>query len=504
MKKYFIKHSLIGLTALILVGGCEDFLEQEVPGAITADVFYETEDEAMQATVAIYDILSAHYSQAWSSMYMIKTLPSDESFAGGSGQGDQPDYQTLDDFVHGSENEIINRVWRLTYGAVTLANRVVNNVEPSTDIRIQAIAEAKTLRAYAYLDLVSLWGEVPLVLDDVPAEVWTTTARASKAEIYAQIEQDLTEAIAVLPLKSEYQAAERYKVSKGTAQALLGKAHLYQEEWNEAAEQFDAVIASGEYELESSVAVAFSRNSEFGRESVFEISYSSSQNYGGFPWDWRPESNIQIQLMGPRGDYYSKAPADSLNGGWGFNIPTEKIWNAFESFGSDNERKWANIMSEEELRAMGGDWTAPDAYEYTGYLRRKYGTFSSETGAPDATLNYGTNWRMIRYADVLLMASEAHFRAGDAPKALEYLNMVRERSELEPLSGLTGDALFMAIVRERQVELAFEGFRFIDLVRWGLADEELAEFGFTPGKHELLPIPIIDVRTYGLEQNPGY
>jgi hypothetical protein len=504
MKRNFIKHALIGLTALILSGGCEDFLEQEVPGAITADVFYETEAEAMQATVAIYDILSAHYSQAWSSMYMLKTLPSDESFAGGSGPGDQPAYQALDDFTHGAENDAINRVWRLTYGAVTLANRVINNVEPSTDIRRQAIAEAKTLRAYAYLDLLSLWGDVPLVLDDVPAEEWTTTARAPKAEVYAQIEQDLTEAIAVLPVKSEYQAAERYKVSKGTAQALLGKAHLFQEEWSEAAEQFDAVINSGQYGLESSVAVAFSNDSEFGKESVFELSYSSTQNYGGFPWDWRPESNIQIQLMGPRGDYYTKAPSDSLNGGWGFNIPTEKIWNAFEDSDTSEERKWANIMSEEELKAMGGNWTAPDAYEYTGFLRRKYGTFSTETGAPDAALNYGTNWRMIRYADVLLMAAEAHFRAGTESQAITYLNMVRERSELDPIEGLAGEALFMAIVRERQLELAFEGFRFIDLVRWGLADEELVEYGFVPGKHEVLPIPIIDVRTYSLQQNPGY
>ena len=495
----------MGFTALMLAGGCEDFLEQEVPGAITADVFYETDEEAAQAVIAIYDVMTAHYSQAWSSMYLVKTLPSDESYAAGSGPGDQPDYQTLDNFTHGAENDIINKTWRLTYAAITLANRVINNVEPTNDFRERLIAEAKVLRAYAYMDLVSLWGDVPLVLKDVRAEEWTSTPRAPKAEVWAQIEKDLKEATEELPLKSAYSAGEKFRVSKGTAQALLGKAHLYQEEWTAAADQFKEVIDSDQFGLEPSVAVAFSKAGEFGKESLFEISYSPSRNYdwGNFPWDWRPESNIQIQLMGPRADYYTKAPGDSLNGGWGFNVPTAKIWNAFVASGASDERKWANIMSEAELKALGGNWSAPDAYEYTGYFRRKYGTYSTEAGGPVGDLNYGTNWRLIRYADVLLMAAEANFRAGREAQALEYLNRVRKRSELVPVAA-SGDALFMAIVKERQLELAFEGFRYIDLVRWGMAEEELRAEGFVAGKHELLPIPFVDVRTYGLKQNPGY
>ncbi|MBW3546265.1 MAG: RagB/SusD family nutrient uptake outer membrane protein, partial [Bacteroidetes bacterium] len=375
-----------------------------------------------------------------------------------------------------------------------------------TELQKRVIGEAKALRANAYLDLVSLWGDVPKVLKELAPSEWTTTGRAPKEEIYALIEQDLTEAIAVLPLKSAYSSGDQFRVSKGAAQALLGKAHLYQEKWSQAAEQFEHVITSGQYALESSIGVVFSEAGEFGRESILEISYNKNENYdwGNLPWDWRPESNVHIQLMGPRADFYSKAPSDSLLGGWGFNVPTEKLYQAFAAAGElDSERRWATLFSEAELEAMGGNWSVEDAYDFEGYFQRKYGSYASQAGGPVTELNYGTNWRLIRYADVLLMAAEAHYRAGSEPKAQEYINMVRERSELDPISP-AGEALFQAIVMERQLELAFEGFRYIDLVRWDMAAQELGDLGFESGKHEVLPIPAEDIRTAGLQQNDRY
>ena len=140
----------------------------------------------------------------------------------------------------------------------------------------------------------------------------------------------------------------------------------------------------------------------------------------------------------------------------------------------------------------------PTLHDYEGFIRRKYGTYTTETGsAGDSPLNMGTNWRLIRYADVLLMAAEAYFRDGNPGLALDYVNEVRRRSNVPDLATLT----FEHIVRERQLELAFEGFRYIDLVRWGLAEQELGSLGYVAGKHDLLPIPIVDVRSYGLEQN---
>jgi starch-binding outer membrane protein, SusD/RagB family len=264
------------------------------------------------------------------------------------------------------------------------------------------------------------------------------------------------------------------------------------------------VITSNQYSLASSVGAAFSRNHEFGPESIFEISYTNGRSYdwGNFPWGGAPESNIHIQLMGPRGDYYTKAPADSLTAGWGFILPKQKLWDAYVAAGDVNRRK-QTIMSEVELKAAGGNWTNATAYDYEGFFQRKYGSFTSQTGTPIGELNYGTNWRHIRYADVLLMAAEAYYRANNEPKARGYINLVRQRSGLPDIS-TSGTALFSSIVLERQLELAFEGVRYPDLVRWGLAAQELGPLGFKPNKHELLPIPDYDVRTGSLTQNQGF
>jgi hypothetical protein len=209
--------------------------------------------------------------------------------------------------------------------------------------------------------------------------------------------------------------------------------------------------------------------------------------------------------MGPRSDYYTKAPNDSLLAGWGFNCPKKKLYDAYVAAG-DVQRRTTTVMSEAELKAAGGNWSAPTAYGYDGYFQRKYGSFSQQTnssGSAIPELNYGTNWRLIRYADVLLMAAEAYYRAGNEPQARTYLTQVRNRSGLGAATA-TGTALFNAIVTERQLELAFEGFRFIDLVRWGLADQELSSLGFKKGKNEVLPIPNQDVITAGLKQNTNY
>jgi hypothetical protein len=502
MKSYW-NNFAISTLALLILGGCKKFLDQPVTGALPEQEFYKTDLDATQALTAVYDMMQAHYNNNWGSLYMIKTLLSDESNAGGADAGDQPGYQTIDQYNFDAANDKVRDAWRMLYFTIYRANKVINKTKPETDLRRRLIAEAKAIRAYNYFELVSLWGDVPLVLDDIAPADYTKTGRKPKIQVYVQIEKDLQDAISVLPPKSSYSAGDKFRASKGMAQALLGKVYLYQQNWSEAAEQFEEVIASAQYGLAPSIGAAFSKAYEFGTESLFEISYTSDRSYdwSNFPWTSQPESNIHIQLMGPRSDYYTKAPGDSLLGGWGFNLPKKKIWDAFVSVG-DVERRRQIVMSKTELLGMGGNWTNDNAWGYEGYFQRKYGSFSTQTGGPINELNYGTNWRLIRYADVLLMASEANYRVNNDPKAREYLNMVRRRAALADVTA-GGTALFDAIVKERQLELAFEGFRFTDLVRWGLAQQELGPLGYQ-AKHSLLPIPDYDVKTGGLTQNPGY
>lgn len=507
MKSFLIKSTIISAACLTLATGCKkNFLDQQVPGALDVNQFYKTDQDATQAVTAIYDLMTAHYNGFWASSYVVKTMLSDESNAGGSGPGDQEGYQRLDDFTFDAQNDKVQGAWNLNYGAIYRANNVINKVDQGTNLRKRLVAEAKFLRAINYLDLVTLWGDVPLVTTEITPSQFNTTPRAKKADVYALIVKDLQDAIAALPEKSAYSSGDRFRASKGAAEALLGRAYLYQQKWSEAATQLEAVINSGQYSLEPTIGITFSKAGEFGNESLFEINYTDyNYNWGNFPWGWQPESNIHIQLMGPRSDYYVKAPSDSLLGGWGFNVPKKKLYDAYVAAGDDVRRK-QTVMSVAELKAMGGDWTTNNAWEFEGYFQRKYGSFGGQTngsGGNTPELNYGTNWRLIRYADVLLMAAEAEYRAGREPVALGFINQVRRRSNLPDISA-GGTALFQAIVTERQLELAFEGFRFIDLVRWGLAQQELGPLGFKTGKHEVLPIPAQDVRTAGLTQNAGY
>ncbi|WP_295127482.1 RagB/SusD family nutrient uptake outer membrane protein [uncultured Chitinophaga sp.] len=510
MKNSILKISTLSLATIMLAGGCsKSFLDQEIPGRAPIDGFYKTDADAMQATSAVYDFLSEHYNFGWSSITLVKTFPSDESNAGGSGPGDQPGYQALDDFTFDSQNEAVFGAWRMSYYTIARANLVINNVKPENTLRKRLIAESKAIRAYNYLELVSLWGDVPIVLKTIGLSEFQQTPRKPKAEVYAQIEKDLNEAIPDLPLKSEYSAADKFRMSKGTAQALLGKALLYQEKWAPAAAAFDLVIKSGQYDLEPDFAKVFSLAGEFGLESLFEVNYISNVPYdwGNFPWDngRALESNIHIQLMGPRGDYYKKAPADSLVAGWGFNVPKAKLYDAYVAAG-DVKRRTNTVMSVVELKAAGGDWTSPTSWDFEGFLQRKYGSYGGQTnssGGAVGELNYGTNWRLLRYADVLLMAAEAYYRAGDEDRARTELKKVRLRANLGEVTA-GGNALFEAIVLERQLELAFEGYRYVDLVRWGRAATELGPLGFTANKNEVLPIPNNDDLVSGIGQNDNY
>ena len=491
---------------LLAISSCKkEFLDVDPIGKLSEDLFYTTDEDATMAIMAAYDILQWMHARDWNSAYLVKTFPSDESNVGGENSGDQPPLQELDFFVYGPSNATITAVWQSNYYGIYRANKVIEKVQPETDLRKQIIAEAKFLRAWFYFEIVSMYGTGPLVLKElVPSEYGQPFASAD--EIYQQIEIDLTEAIADLPLKSEYAADDIWRASKGAAQTLLGKSYLYQQKWSDAAATFEQVISSGEYQLQENYSSLFLAESEYGLESIFEVIYVSTEGYVETTFQWGGnrgmENNITWQLTGPRADWF--VPGSSgIIGGWGFNCPRESSYQVFIEEGDVTRRQYS-VISLAELKSMGGNWKKDDAWGWDGYIRIKYTTWAIETnesGGAVARFNYGTNLRLLRYADVLLMAAEANYRAGNNDKAGDYLNMVRDRANLDPYEG----DIFQAIVRERQMELCFEGVRFLDLIRWGMADDVLGEFGFVAGKNELYPIPQDEMRNNSnAVQNPGY
>ncbi len=497
---------LFAVALTIMITACsKDFLEVDPIGKMSVEKFYKTDEDASRAIIAAYDILQWMNARDWNSSYLVKTFPSDESNVGGGDAGDQPPYQELGKFTYGPSNAPITAVWQSNYFGIYRCNLVLNNVTDDSDLKKRILAEARFLRAYYYFEIVSMFGQGPLILNELaPSEYSQPFANA--ATIYAQIEKDLNEAIASLPEKSQYAEADKFRASKGAAQALLGKALLYQKKYAESAAAFETLINSGVYALQADFSTLFLKESEFGIESIFEVSWTTTSGYdwGTFQWGGNRamENNITWQLTGPRGDYFV-AGSTGLIGGWGFNYPHQAAYDVFVAAG-DTVRKPASILSLADLRALGGDWTNESSYGWDGCIRVKYGTRMDETSGENGAvpeLNYGTNLRLIRFADVLLMAAEANHMAGNDAKAATYLNQVRERAKLAPF---TGD-IMQAIKTERQLELVFEGVRFLDLVRWGDAATVLGPFGFVSGKHEVFPIPQDEMRNNSqATQNNGY
>lgn len=517
MKKIIYKLTFIaGLVLMLISCNQDDFLDKPVYGLIKEEDYYKTEEELQEGIFACYDVLQWAYAADWNSMYVVKSFPADETHAGGGSDGDQPPYQQLDDYSFTAENKPIEHCFKAMYFGIMRANTIINIATPDTPKKTQLIAEAKALRAYFYFELVSMWGGVPLRLT-VPKAGDFAMEKSTPEQIYAQIHKDLNEAIPNLPKKSEYAAEMRFRISKGTAQAINGKAYLYQKMYPESATAFNDVITSNEYDLAPDFSKIFLKGSEYGLESLFEIGYVTTAGYdwGNFKWDGSRamENNVNWQLMGPRSDYF-KSGTSGLNAGWGFNYPTSEMAEAFDDEG-DLIRKNASLLSVADLRSkFGGDWVvdkdldwtqAPPVWGMDGYFRLKYGSLAAETGTPVAELNYGTNVRLIRYADVLLMAAEANLLAGNTTDAQSYFTAVRDRVDL-PVKTVTLDA----IKTERRLELAFEGFRFLDLIRWGDAAAVLKNQGFKKNgnfveKHKLYPIPAAEVlNNPKMTPNPGW
>jgi hypothetical protein len=215
-----------------------------------------------------------------------------------------------------------------------------------------------------------------------------------------------------------------------------------------------------------------------------------------------------------------------INGGWGFGYPTTNILQAYRDAG-DSVRLHGNIATESEIVADSGSLRNTITHNYPwgcpGFIRAKYTTWADETAGPVGELNFGTNFRIMRYADALLMAAEAYLGSGDEPSARPLINEVRNRVNLPDVNPVT----LADIKTERQLELYCEGSRYQDLARWGDAATVLEHqgqsipsgilvggvlqwisnpaAGFTINKNERFPIPFNEISANpNVTQNPGY
>lgn len=518
MKKY-IQYTAIVLP-LLASSSCSDFLDKEPLDQRIDTNFYKTESDAMEALVAVYDVLQWNTVQGYHPTDMLADIASDDAYAGGASRTDAPNIVEVDQHNIRTANSEMYGLYRKAYIGIGRSNVLlekIGGVSASDSFKSRVAAEAKFLRAYFYFDLVRFFENVPLILKTLsPAEA--VQPQVAPAEVYNQIAKDLWEAKDALP-------AERLKdgrVSKWAAEALLARVYLfyngvYKQNLNTGAETIDRtqalnllkdIINNSGHQLLDNYADNFKRANEFSDESVFEIAYSDLRTWGDWGFIQGGEGNIGVQMRGPRVDEPGK---EQFERGWSFSTATQSLVNAFEA---NDPRKEATLLADTEFAS-----TISKGFQHTGYFNEKYTTakeYKPSGGTPE--LNWGNNYRAIRYADVLLMAAELEAVGGNITAAQPYLNEVRDRVGLSEKT-----ATLENIYAERRVELALEGIRYFDLLRRGVdvasaaitttlrgpnyeGDQVDFNITFNTARKGFFPIPQaeIDVLNGQLDQNDGY
>jgi hypothetical protein len=483
------------LWLLFIPIACEDFLEKPPQGELTQANFPSTEGDALLATNAVYNTFRE--SNFNSGLFPLTDIMSDDANKGSNPDDAAFSVGPFDRFEHIKTEGTILRWWNTLYKAVRRANVVIEKVPAinmDETLRNRYVGEARFLRAVFYFDLVRAWGGVPLLVSVDPQVL----PRSSEEDVYEFIEEDLLFAINNLPAKPDYGSSTNLgRATKGAAQALLAKVYLVQEKWPDAAAKALDVINSGDYNLETDFDDANSVNGEHGIESVFEISAFGSE---GLQNGGNQYANVQAVRGTP-------------NRGWGFNRPTLSLRSSFEP--GDPRLESTVIYLGEVLDGVTilGDGVTPDE-SVDSHGQPEIECYNQKVWTPGNTVppSFGHNRRVIRYAEVLLIAAEALNENNNPSQALVYLNQVRQRARegnnaiLPDITNTNKDQLRDIILQERRVELAMEGHRFWDLVRTRKAEAVLGPLGFVKGKHELLPIPQteIDLTQGALEQNPGW
>lgn len=489
------KNWLLCLAAVAVFGGCKkDFLDRNPKGQLTFDTYFETEDHAVWATNAIYQKFRT-WEMAAFPWIGITDIISDDADKG-STDNDGLYLLEIDNFTFDATNVAFSGAWAGHYQTIFRANLAIENI-PEIDmdetLKNRLIGEAKFLRAYTYFRLVQWFGDIPLITRQLNDDEYFTQERSPKEEVYDFIEQDLLDAIAVLPEKSEYAAKDLGRATKGAAKGILTKLYMVKKDFANAEKYALEIINSGEYQLLERYADNFLPVGEHGAESVFETGAVA----------------IQAPVVGP-----GATPFNMIQGvrgvpnlGWGFNRPSDALVASYEA---GDPRRQATIIYVGEV-LPDGSTIVEDNPEILNERYNQKAWVPAHAGLQD---NGPGNIRILRYADILLLAAEALNENGKSAEALIYLEMVRSRARgannfiLPPVTTTDQDELRQIIYHERRVELAMEQHRWFDLLRWGLAAEAMKAVGkdFVEGKHELLPIPQaeIDLSNGNLAQNPGY
>jgi hypothetical protein len=527
MKK--ILNIILAIAMIQVPFACQKVLEKEPLGVETEQNYFLDPSKAVLAINAVYDVTSwdegpgSGHNYEW----MYGDVLSDDAEKG-STPGDFPTITMMKEWRADPANIPSNSTYHNMWQGIFRANTVIKNLEAATwnpTLKNRIMGEAHFLRGYFYFYLARLFGGMPLFSEPVKPSEFGTTPRTELNVTYKFIEDDFKKAIELLPERNGYAAADLGRATKGAARAYLARAIMYQigtdnknnHNWQEVYDLTNAIINSGQYSLLPNYALIYEDEGENSAESIFEIQCkATAENWG--PIKAGTTNNI---IQNNRRLW-----------GWGFNNPTNSLGNEYEP----NDPRKACTMYGDGSVVLGIlqviDFPNENA---TGFLNRKAAIIK-----PLDAKSSPQNLRKFRYADVLLMKAEAAAFTGKEQEARDILNLIRTRarlssmpkgsvegsltyeptgnppSTLPPIAGsVSGEALKNAIYHERRVELGMEALRFWDQVRTGKYLPSLPSNiraacqarSITAGVVNpipLLPLPITEVQSWGLKQNPGY
>lgn len=515
-KIYLLSTGILLVITLIIFSCKKSALNTIDPNNLTTGNYYKTAAQLKQGVNAIYATLHQNnlVSREW---YYLHDTRSDEVAAGG-GQLEVPRGQLLNN-TDDPTNSVMNSVWNGWYNVIFRANVVTDNAPKVTDNVAdvnESVGEAKFLRGWAYFDLVSMWGGVPLVTS-VPTNPSEFKPRASVDAVYAQIVQDLTDAAAVLPAKS---ATDKGRATAAAANAMLGRVLMQKGDFAGAKAAFLKIPTSGAdgYTLTPRYSDNFELATEFNPESIFEVVFVDKGDNG---YNWGGESASEEQSTVRNQEYCPVA--------WRNLIPSNKYLNEFESTATGaaktDPRFSYSVYQTGDTFNNGNDVLTDGAQNgnssvVNGVTKkiswRKFMLIYQESASTAGFHPGGNNQRIIRYAEILLDLAECDNELGDIPGAVALLNQIRDRADVAmphyptaqfPVASKSD--VVKAIMHEKMVEMGDEEVRNIDILRWRKAGYFTTEpiANFKPGRDELLPIPQAELDNNPLvagHQNPGY
>lgn len=488
MRKYLYKAAGIA-SAFIIVASCDDFLKEDPRNLLSPENFFNSDAEAMAAVNGLY------FSLMDNNIYRGRGL--DDFYINGAdeigpnrkfGGVEVIQSYTITEANYGSARSAWQALYQIVQDANLIIDNVTNNEKLTATGRQQAIGETLFLRSLAYYHLTNLWGDVPYYRENLPLTEVQALGRTGVDQIRNDIIGDLQEAETHLP--DSYSANDLGRATKAAAGTLLAKVYLIMENWQAARDKAVEIITTSPHRLLDNYADVFNRSNPYNEEIIFQVDFVK---------DLRPTTRTDSYTPRIRDEPAKSSERSALTAalnarnegftGYGLAIPLPDL---VEKFPIDDLRRPMNVVTE----YLGFQLKFP-------YMPKNWNL--DQINSPRG--NHGENYIVFRLADVYLMAAEAENELNGPGMAYEYINKVRERAYEpdKPLAGLDQQQFRQAIYDERKWELAGEGHRRLDLIRWGILLDVVKNTkyriydpaSFIQPHHVLLPIPVEE-----LELNP--